>query len=417
MNKVGLKQNGRFYYGWVMMVVGFLMMLFAYVGSISITSVFVIPVTEGLGVDRAQFVMYQTILTVCSVIVTAYFGKRMAQGNIKLIMVISALCSVAGYVILANAGSISWFYVGAVLLGVGFSNCTVLPVSIIINNWFGGKIRGTVMGFTFIGSGLGGLILLPVLNAVIQSSGWRMGYYTLAALFVLVALISLFTIVKKPEQKGFSRMGEMEGESSVEEEKTGMLMKEALKTPMFWLVASTATLTVFGSSAILFNSAPFFIEVGFSAEKAAMIASFNLGMLAVGKVVIGFLSDRLGTKFGSVFAALIFGLQFVCLALMPLNPGLFVWGAVICYGIGGGGITVCPPLLVNALFGEKDYGNIVASMNMATNLGGAFGGMIAAAVYDITGSYIVFWWMAAVAMGLVMVIRIICFQMRKKYNY
>ena len=29
------------------------------------------------------------------------------------------------------------------------------------------------MGFTFIGSGLGGLILLPVLNAVIQSSGWR----------------------------------------------------------------------------------------------------------------------------------------------------------------------------------------------------------------------------------------------------
>ena len=417
MNKVGLKQNGRFYYGWVMMVVGFLMMLFAYVGSISITSVFVIPVTEGLGVDRAQFVMYQTILTVCSVIVTAYFGKRMAQGNIKLIMVISALCSVAGYVILANAGSISWFYVGAVLLGVGFSNCTVLPVSIIINNWFGGKIRGTVRGFTFIGSGLGGLILLPVLNAVIQSSGWRMGYYTLAALFVLVALISLFTIVKKPEQKGFSRMGEMEGESSVEEEKTGMLMKEALKTPMFWLVASTATLTVFGSSAILFNSAPFFIEVGFSAEKAAMIASFNLGMLAVGKVVIGFLSDRLGTKFGSVFAALIFGLQFVCLALMPLNPGLFVWGAVICYGIGGGGITVCPPLLVNALFGEKDYGNIVAAMNMATNLGGAFGGMIAAAVYDITGSYIVFWWMAAVAMGLVMVIRIICFQMRKKYNY
>lgn len=173
MNKVGLKQNGRFYYGWVMMVVGFLMMLFAYVGSISITSVFVIPVTEGLGVDRAQFVMYQTILTVCSVIVTAYFGKRMEQGNIKLIMVISALCSVAGYVILANAGSISWFYVGAVLLGVGFSNCTVLPVSIIINNWFGGKIRGTVMGFTFIGSGLGGLILLPVLNAVIQSSGWR----------------------------------------------------------------------------------------------------------------------------------------------------------------------------------------------------------------------------------------------------
>lgn len=416
MNNVGLKQNGRFYYGWIMMIAGFLMMLLAYVGSVSITSVFVIPVTEGLGIDRAQFVLYQTILTVCSVIVTAYFGKRMAKGNLRLIVLLSALCSVGGYLLLANAHNLYWLYAGAILLGVGFSNCTVLPVSIVVNNWFGGKIRGTVMGTAFIGSGLGGLLLLPVLNAIIESSGWRMGYYTLAVIFAVVALISLI-LVKRPEDKGFVRMGEMEGETSIDSEKKGMMIKEAMKTPMFWLIASTATLTVFGSSAILFNSAPFFTEVGFTPEKAAMIASFNLGMLAVGKVVIGFISDKLGTKFGSVFAALVFGLQFVFLALMPMNPTVFVWGAVICYGIGGGGITVCPPLLVNALFGEKDYGNIVAAMNMATNLGGAFGGTIAAAVYDLTGSYIAFWWMAAVAMGLVMIIRLICFQLRKKYNY
>lgn len=416
MNNVGLKQNGRFYYGWIMMIAGFLMMLLAYVGSVSITSVFVIPVTEGLGIDRAQFVLYQTILTVCSVIVTAYFGKRMAKGNLRLIVLLSALCSVGGYLLLANAHNMYWLYAGAILLGVGFSNCTVLPVSIVVNNWFGGKIRGTVMGTAFIGSGLGGLLLLPVLNAIIESSGWRMGYYTLAVIFAVVALISLI-LVKRPEDKGFVRMGEMEGETSIDSEKKGMMIKEAMKTPMFWLIASTATLTVFGSSAILFNSAPFFTEVGFTPEKAAMIASFNLGMLAVGKVVIGFISDKLGTKFGSVFAALVFGLQFVFLALMPMNPTVFVWGAVICYGIGGGGITVCPPLLVNALFGEKDYGNIVAAMNMATNLGGAFGGTIAAAVYDLTGSYIAFWWMAAVAMGLVMIIRLICFQLRKKYNY
>lgn len=416
MNNVGLKQNGRFYYGWIMMIAGFLMMLLAYVGSVSITSVFVIPVTEGLGIDRAQFVLYQTILTVCSVIVTAYFGKRMAKGNLRLIVLLSALCSVGGYLLLANAHNMYWLYAGAILLGVGFSNCTVLPVSIVVNNWFGGKIRGTVMGTAFIGSGLGGLLLLPVLNAIIESSGWRMGYYTLAVIFAVVALISLI-LVKRPEDKGFVRMGEMEGETSIDSEKKGMMIKEAMKTPMFWLIASTATLTVFGSSAILFNSAPFFTEVGFTPEKAAMIASFNLGMLAVGKVVIGFISDKLGTKFGSVFAALVFGLQFVFLALMPMNPTVFVWGAVICYGIGGGGITVCPPLLVNALFGEKDYGNIVAAMNMATNLGGAFGGTIAAAVYDLTGSYIAFWWVAAVAMGLVMIIRLICFQLRKKYNY
>ena len=102
----------------------------------------------------------------------------------------------------------------------------------------------------------------------------------------------------------------------------GMNIKEAIKTPMFWLILATATLMVFGSSAILFNSAPFFIECGFSTQKAALVASFNLGMLAVGKIFIGFISDKLGTKFGSILSGAIFGLGFLSLALMPMNPNV-----------------------------------------------------------------------------------------------
>lgn len=414
--KVGLKQGGKFYYGWLLVFVGFMLMVLAYVGSISITSVFVIPVTEALGIQRSAFLLYQSIVTLSSVFVSGYSGKRMATGNIKLIMAVSALMSILGYIIFANAKSIVWFYLGAPLIGIGFSNCTVLPMSIILNNWFGGKVKGTVMGIAFVGSGIGGLFILPQLNTVITNSGWRMGYYVLAGLFAVVLIITLLTIVKTPEEKGFVRMGQAADEKSISEA-DGMTIKEAMKTAMFWLILSTATLFVFGSSAILFNSAPFFIDVGFSPEKAAMVASLNLGMLAVGKIVIGFLSDKFGTKFGSVFSALVFGLQFVFLALMPKNPDLFVWGAVICYGIGGGGITVAPPLLVNALFGEKDYGNIVAAMNMATNLGGAFGGMIAGGIYDLTGSYVTFWWIAAVAMVAVAIIRIISFELRKKYTF
>lgn len=419
MNGVGLKQNGKLYYGWVLMIVGFLIMSVAYTGCISITSVFVIPVTEAFGIERGSFLLYQTILTLTAVAVTAYFGKRMAKGNLKMIVVISALIAAGGYVVFSMAKALYWFYIGAVLIGVGFSNCTVLSLSIVLNNWFGGKIRGTVMGFCFVGSGVGGLVILPLLNSVISNSGWRSGYMILAALFCGVALISFLFIVKTPEQKGFVRMGETkeEKQTAVNREMNGMVIKEALKTPMFWLIAATTTLTVFGSSAILFNSAPFYIECGFSAEKAARIASFNLGMIAIGKIIIGFLCDKLGTKFGAIFSAAVFGLQFICLALMSVNPTIFVFGAVICYGIGGGGITVCPPLLVNALFGEKDYGNIVAGMNMATNIGGAFGGTIAAVIYDLTGSYVAFWCIAAGAMAVVVLFRFICFSLRRKYDY
>lgn len=417
MNKVGLTQNGKFYYGWVLMVIGFILMSLAYTGSISITSVFVIPVTEHFGIDRGAFLLYQTILTLTAILVTAYFGKRMARGRLKLIVVISALVAVIGYLIFASAKSLYWFYFGALFIGVGFTNCTVLPMSIVLNNWFGGKVRGTVMGFCFVGSGIGGLILLPILNAVITDSGWRTGYVILSCMFGVVALLALLFLVKTPEERGFVRMGETAAETKALEESTGMTIREALKTPMLWLILPTATLMVFGSSAMLFNSAPFFIECGFSTQKAALVASFNLGMLALGKIFIGYISDRLGTRFGAILSGAVFGLAFLSLALMPLNPGVFVFGAVICYGIGGGGITVCPPLLVNALFGEKDYGNIVAAMNMATNLGGAIGGTVAGLIFDITGSYVTFWGIAASMMVLVVIFRVICFRLRKKYDY
>lgn len=414
--KIGLKQNGKFYYGWLLVFVGFLLMVFAYTGFISITSLFVIPVTKAFGIDRAPFMFYQTILCLASVFVSAYYGKRMMKNNIKRIMVAAILCAVIGYVIFANAQNIYWFFAGSILLGVGFSNCTVLPISIILNNWFGEELKGKVMGFAFAGSGVGGFVLLPALNAVIQNYGWRIGYYVLAGIFLVLMIIAFFTIVKTPEEKNFVKMGQAAGEKHISEA-TGLIIKEAFKTPMFWFISATVLLTVLGSSAILGNSVPYFVEVGFSYDKAALFASFNVALLTVGKFLIGFLSDRFGTRFGAVFSAVVFSLGFVFLAILPANPNIFVFGCIICFGVGGGGITVCPPLMVNSLFGEKDYGNIVASMNMATNLGGAFGGIVAAMFFDLTKSYVKFWWVMAVIMLIVVILRIISFEMRKKYTY
>lgn len=411
------KQDGRFYYGWVMVFVGFIMMLLGYVSYISVTSVFVIPVTTELGVDRGDFVFYQTILCLACVAGAAFFGKRMAKGNIKVLMAVFAVLSAVGFVGFSRATTLWHFYVCAVILGLGFACVTTMPISIILNNWFGGKIKGTAMGFTFIGSGIGGLILIPILNYINSTYGWRAGYLGLAGLFiVIITPCILFLVVKTPEEKGFVRMGQTENEKAIADA-DGLLLKDALKTPMLWLASISVILFVFASSGILFNSAPFFIECGFTPAQAALFASLNVGALAIGKPLTGWFCDKFGTKAGSILSSFIFAACFAFFFIMPYNPSLFVYFAIICYGIGGGGITVCPPLLVNSLFGEKDYGNIIAVLTMATNIGGAFGGMIAAKIFDATGSYTSFWLLVAIALIFSGIFRIICFKVRSKYNY
>lgn len=416
-NKVSLKQNGRFYYGWVIVFVGFIMMLLGYVSCISVTSVFVLPVTKDLGIDRGQFVLYTTILALFSVFVAGFFGKKMANGNIKRIISISSIITAVGYFGFSKAAETWHFYLLALLIGQGFALVSTMPTSILINNWFGGKIKGTAMSLSFIGSGLGGMLMTPLINYVNTAYGWRSGYLALAGVFLLIITpITLLLVVKTPEEKGFYRMGQAAGESSIKDAQ-GMILKEAVKKPMLWLAVFSIIIFIFGSSAILFNSVPYLVQIGFSPEKAAAFAGLNLGGLVIGKILTGIVCDRFGTKFGAVLSSFIFAGAFVFLLIMPTNPNVLVYGWLICYALGGGGITVVPPLLVNSLFGEKDYGNIIGVMTMATNIGGAFGGVIAAFIYDSTGSYGTFWFIAAIGLVLSGIARIMAFQLRKKYQY
>ena len=96
------------------------------------------------------------------------------------------------------------------------------------------------------------------------------------------------------------------------------------------------------------------------------------------------------------------------------SPGILVAGVCICYCLGAPSITVVPPLLINGMFGEKDYGTLVGYINMATSIGGAFGATIAAFIYDDTGSCVAFWGVATIGVAIAAVLRIICFAINKK---
>lgn len=418
-DKISFKQDGRFFFGWLVVLLGFLLMLFAYVGFVSLTSVFAIPVTESLGFERGDWMTYLTILSLACVVASPLWGKIMGKGNIKLYIVISCLCGVVGYVGFSMAKSLMTFYLFAIILGIGFAGTAPMPVSILINNWFGGKIRGTATGLAFIGSGLGGMILSPILNAVIASSGWRMGYIVLAAVYLVILVpCTLILGVKKPEDKGFTRMGEVEEEKIEDgsQVKRGMDLSEAKKTPELWLALLTCVLVVFGSSALLANSVGFFVECGIDAMKAASFHGLMLGSLLIGKPVAGMFIDKTGIKVGSVVTTLVFACTFVALYFMPSAPGMLVYVVILCYCLGGPSITVVPPLLINGMFGEKDYGTLVGMANMATSIGGAFGGMIAAKVYDATGSYTSFWAVAIIGIVIAALARWVCFVINKKHH-
>lgn len=421
MKNLQLKQNGRFYYGWVITLLGFLLMTFAYVGCVSLTSIFVLPVTEDLGLERGAFMTYVTLLSLACIVVSPFAGKAMQKKNPKIVVAIGCVMGFLGYLGFSQSSSLTAFYLFSLILGVCFAMTAPAPVSIMINSWFGGKVRGTATGIAFIGSGIGGAILSPILNTVIQHFGWRVGYVVLGCVFLVILLpLTLLLYVKRPEDKGFTRMGELSGEAAVtpgdgEVSRPGLDLKQALRTPELWLAALSAVFVVFASSAILANDVSFYVECGMDSTRAASIHGIMLGSMVIGKPLMGMLIDKLGIKIGSTISTFIFAAVFVSLSSLPVLPAL-VYAVVVTYCLGAPSITIVPPLTVNGLFGEKDYGTIVGVMNTATSIGGAFGGMIAARVYDATGSYVTFWVIAAVFVVVSALIRLLAFRLNQKRN-
>ena len=411
MKDIKFTQNGRFFYGWIVVFLGLILMTFAYVGFVSLTSVFVLPVTEGLGIDRGDWMSYMVVMSLACIVASPFLGKLMGKYSLKLWVAFACLCGIVGYIGFSRADSMTAFYLFGIILGIGFAGTVPMPVSIMINKWFGGKIRGTATGIAFLEAGLGGMILSPILNSVIASSGWRMGYITLAIVYVVLMILVLIFANDNPEAKGFTRMGEDEAEKVKDpSERKGMDLKEAMRTPEFYIALLSTVLVVLASSALLANSVAFFVGCGINDASAASFHGFMLGSLIVGKPVIGFITDKLGIRASTVISTIIFAGTFAMLFIMPSSPMVFVYLVIACYGLGGPTITVVPPLMINGLFGDKDYGTLVGVMNMATSIGGAFGGTVAAMVYDATGSYSGFWIVACISVAIAAILRFVAFK-------
>ena len=62
--------------------------------------------------------------------------------------------------------------------------------------------------------------------------------------------------------------------------------------------------------------------------------------------------------------------------LFTSNIGALAYVYVLLFCVGGAVPTICPPLFVANVFGEKDYGSLVGILNVAAGLGAAVGSLL-----------------------------------------
>ena len=419
MNKINLRNSdGKIYTGWYIVLMGVLLMSFAYSCVVSVSGVFMVPVTEELGIKIGDFSIWVTIMSIVSIIFLSVISKVFSQKTIKKLMIICCFCGIAGFLGFATSNSLMQFYISSVPLGICFGGLTTTPSALLVNNWFPASIRGKALGFLFGGNSLLVMGLIPVINAVVQNLGWRTAYYALAATLLVICLPLIIRFaIWSPEMTGEKLAGASDSEEEVVsgEKAEGISFKDGLKSPATWLMFISGTLLVIASSAILGHSQPFLMMNGYSAIFASNVTSIMIGICVVTCAVVGALNDRYGLKAAVIISSISFVLAYIAQIFIPGGGIIMVALFILFYGIGCPAVNIVSPLFASHMFGPKDVGAFIGYINLFISMGGAIGISLVGKLYDITGTYITPFWICAGILFVSFLIRIVCAS--EKYSY
>jgi MFS family permease len=245
-------------------------------------------------------------------VLTRKFGTR-------VIMFVGMLLQCAGFVSASFATRIWQLHItqGVLIgLGIGFLYIPALP---ILSQWFVRR-RSLANGISAAGSGVGGAAFTWGTEAIIQrwSISWALritGLIALVAQFVAILVIRDRNHAIKPSQLGFD---------------TKLLRRYEILLLLAW-----AFISMLGYVVLLFSMADFAVSIGLSRAQATdIIGLLNVGT-AIGRPIIGILSDRWSRIDTAGALTLLCGLCCFAFWLPATSYAFTVFFAILCGAIVG----------------------------------------------------------------------------------
>src|SRR6185312_9212749 len=196
-----------------------------------------------------------------------------------------------------------------------------------ISAWFDRR-RGLALGLAMSGVGIGAFVVPQLSRYLIATIGWRGAYGVLAALTVAVAFPAVALFIREPQ----SGEGERRRRPA-ETEPPGLTRREALATFRFWSIAATFFLVAVAINGTVGHIVPLLTDRGMTpAAAAAIFGVFGLATMS-GRLLAGFLVDRI---FAPYVAAVFFLAPIAGFVLLATATGLVPAAGVILLGLGLG---------------------------------------------------------------------------------
>jgi MFS family permease len=375
--------SSRLHYGWVIVILGVLVVMCA-IGIGRFAFGMLLPsMGEGLAlsyremgvISTSNFIGYLIGALVCGRLIARFGARRLIAAALTTIWVSLMIISIS-----------SGFWLVLVLftvtgLGSGSANVAIMG---LISYWFQRSLRGRASGLVVSGSGfaimLTGLII-PVINSVYGPTGWRVGWFVLALLVVLVAVATGLLLRNYPQDVGLAPAGH-----AVIDAHPHAPIPAAEQRRATWQLGMIYF--AFGFSYVIY--ATFIVttlvqERGFSESTAGWLW-FAFGFLSIfSGAIFGALSDRTSRRLGFAAVFAMHTVAFVLLGIPQAAPFLYV--SVILFGLSAWSIPGIMGATVGDYMGPRQAVRSLGILTGFVGIGQAAGPVVAGVLADWSASF------------------------------
>lgn len=364
-------------------------------------ALFLLPVTEDMGISRTAFSLAVGCRGVVAFLVALVSGTALTKLGFRKCSGILLLQGAVALVLMATSKSPVVYGIGMGMLGLADGICISTGPARIIRSWFHkhqGAVLGTVSAFT----GIGGSILAILLTAVISISSWRTAQLVCAGIMGTVAVLTLLFVRDRPEDIKLKPFGEGQydhKEKKPKQQWAGFSFRELLRKPGFYLLILLTLLSNLLGYSMMHAMVPHYQDSGLTPDQATSLQSIFLLVLASAKLVLGLISDKAGPKWAAVTCLICIIVSLVLMAVVNSYAIAFV--SVFTLGFSLAHTTITVPLLVPNLFGSRAQATSVGIFTAVVSLASMTSAPFINTVYDKIGTYrpiyqIGIWIMAAI---------------------
>src|SRR5918994_1921391 len=157
-------------------------------------TVFLKPISEDFGWDRAQVVSVYSLTWLAGGLTAPLVGRLFDRSGPRLVYSLGLFLLGAAFLTAAHAQQLWQVQLSVGLcVGLGIALIGNVPNSILLGRWFGPRLP-TAMAILYSATGAGIFMLLPASQLLIDRIGWRDAYQ----LFGIVALCLLLPLLVLP---------------------------------------------------------------------------------------------------------------------------------------------------------------------------------------------------------------------------